>query len=83
MTAEAGLSGIPTISLNMIPNRVEEYLVKKRIIVRSESPESISKYILQSLNNPQIIRKRKVNAKKMIRTFEDPYQILLKTIRTL
>ena len=83
MTAEAGLSGIPTISLNMIPNRVEEYLVKKRIIVRSESPESISKYILQSLNNPQIIRKRKVNAKKMIRTFEDPYQVLLKTIRTL
>ncbi len=83
MTAEAGLLGIPTISLNAVPNRIEDFLVKKRIIVRSENPERISKEVYQSLNNLQIIKKRKENAKKIVTTFEDPYQVLLKTMRTL
>ena len=83
MTAEAGLLGIPTISLNTIPNRIEDFLVKKRIIVRSENPEKISKEVFQSLNNLQIIKKRKENARKIVTTFEDPYQVLLKTIRRL
>ncbi len=83
MTAEAGLLGIPTISLNTIPNRIEDFLVKKRIIVRSENPEKVSKEVYQSLNNLQIIKKRKENARKIVTTFEDPYQVLLKTMRTL
>ena len=83
MTAESGLLGIPTISLNAIPNRIEDYLVKKKIIVRSDNPDKISKEIFQSLNNAQISSKRKKNAKKLVATFEDPYQVLLKTIRTL
>ncbi len=83
MTAEAGLLGIPTISLNTIPNRIEDFLVKKRIIVRSENPEKISREVFQSLNNLQIIKKRKENARKIVTTFEDPYQVLLKTMRTL
>ncbi len=83
MTAEAGLLGIPTISLNAVPNRIEDFLVKKRIIVRSENPEKISKEVYQSLNNLQIIKKRKENARKIVTTFEDPYQVLLKTMRTL
>ena len=29
MTAESGLLGIPTISLNAVPNRIEDFLVKK------------------------------------------------------
>ena len=83
MTAEAGLLGIPTISLNTVPNRIEDFLVKKRIIVRSESPDRISREIYQSLNNVQSIKNRKKNAKKLVSSFEDPYQVLLKTIRTL
>ena len=83
MTAESGLLGIPTISLNAIPNRIEDYLVKKKIIVRSDNPDKISKEIFQSINNAQISSKRKKNAKKLVATFEDPYQVLLKTIRTL
>jgi len=83
MTAESGLLGIPTVSFNAIPNRIEDFLVKKRIIVRSENPDRISREIYQSLNNPQIIKKRKENARKSVMSFEDPYQILLKTIRTL
>jgi uncharacterized protein len=83
MTAESGLLGIPTISLNAVPNKIEDFLVKKRIIVRSENSNEISREIYKSLNNAQIIKKRKVNAKKLVTSFEDPYQVLLKTIKTL
>ena len=83
MTAESGLLGIPTISLNAVPNRIEEFLVKKRIIVRSENPNRISREIQQVLDNPQIIKKKKEKAKKLVASFEDPYQVLLKTMRSL
>ena len=83
MTAEAGLLGIPTISMNSVPNRIEEFLVKNKIIIRSESPNRISSEVFQSLNNISIINKRKQNARKLVASFEDPYQVLLKTIRTL
>ena len=83
MTAEAGLLGIPTISLNAVPNRIEDFLVRKRIIIRSENPDKISREVFQSLNNVNIIKKRKQNAKKLVRSFEDPYQVLLRTIRSL
>ena len=83
MTAESGLLGIPTVSFNAIPNRIEDFLVKKRIIVRSENPDRISREIYQSLNNVQCIKNKKRNAKKLLSSFEDPYQILLKTIRSL
>ena len=83
MTAESGLLGIPTISLNAVPNKIEDFLVKKRIIVRSENSNEISREIYQSLNNIQIIKKRKENAKKLVASFEDPYQILLKTMKSL
>ncbi len=83
MTAEAGLLGIPTISLNSIPNRIEDYLVKNDIIVRSENPNRISREIFQALNNENIVKKRKKKAKKLVASFEDPYQVLLRTIRGL
>jgi len=84
MTAEAGLLGIPTISLNAVPNRIEDFLVKKKIIVRSDNPEKIAKEIFLSLNNVQNKRERsKENAEKVLASFEDPYQVLLKTIKSL
>jgi hypothetical protein len=83
MTAESGLLGIPTISLNAVPNRIEDFLVKKRIIFRSENPDRISREIYQSLNNTQNIKKRKENARKLVTSFEDPYQVLLKTMKSL
>ena len=81
MTAEAGLLGIPTISMNSVPNRIEDFLVKNKIIIRSESPNRISKEVFQSLNNINIINKRKQNARKLVASFEDPYQVLLKTMK--
>ena len=80
MTAEAGLLGIPTISLNSIPNRIEDYMVKKRLIVRANTPEKVSKEISDALTSVNI---RKNHAKKIVSKFEDPYKILLKTIKTL
>ncbi len=80
MTAEAGLLGIPTISLNSVPNRIENYLVKKRLIVRASTPEKVSREISDALTSVNI---RKNQAEKIISTFEDPYQILLKTIKML
>ena len=83
MTAESALLGIPTISLNVVPNRIEDFLLKKRIIVRSENPNRISNEIQQVLNNPQITKKKKEKAKKLVASFEDPYQVLLKTMKSL
>ena len=83
MTAEAGLLGIPTISLNAVPNRIEDYLVKNKIIVRSESPNRISREIFQALNDENVMKKRKQKARKLVSSFEDPYQVLLRTIHAL
>jgi len=83
MTAEAGLLGIPTISLNSVPNIIEDYLVKKKLIVRPESSEKILVEVFRALNDKNFMEKRKILARKIISSFEDPHQILLKTIRTL
>ncbi len=83
MTAEAGLLGIPTISLNAVPNRIEDYLVKNKVVVRSDSPNRISREVFQALNNENMIKKRKQKANKLVSSFEDPYQVLLRTIRAL
>ena len=83
MTAESSLLGIPTISLNSVPNRIEDYLVKKKLIVRAETSEKISKEVFRALNDNNFMEKRKIQAKEIISSFEDPHQILLKTIRTL
>jgi len=83
MTAESGLLGIPTISLNVVPNRIEDFLVKNRIIVRSDNPDRICREIQQSLYNLQIIKKKKEKARKIVTSFEDPYQVLLKTMKSL
>ena len=83
MTAEAGLLGITTISLNAVPNRIEDYLVKNKVVVRSDSPNRISREVFQALNNENMIKKRKQKANKLVSSFEDPYQVLLRTIRAL
>ena len=83
MTAEAGLLGIPTISLNVVPNRIEDFLVKNKIVIRSESPDRISREVFQALNNENSIKKRKLKINRLVASFEDPYQVLLRTIRTL
>jgi uncharacterized protein len=80
MTAEAALLGIPTISYNAVPNLIENYLVKSKLVKRETDPKqlvhSIKKYIISS----NIDYKKR--AKKMLNSMEDPYTKLVKAIRT-
>jgi len=47
MTAESALLGVPTISYNAIPNRIEDYLVSKKIVTRCMTPNEVNKEITQ------------------------------------
>ena len=81
MTAECALLGIPTISYNAIPNIIETYLVKKKLVIREINPKQIVKAIRKILRSPNLeIKKR---SKKMLNSMEDPYPILVKTMKSL
>jgi len=81
MTAESALLGIPTISYNAVPNIIEDYLVRKKLVMREVNPKkmvSVMKKVFKSSNS-----RRKHIAKKMMSSMEDPYPILLKTMKSI
>ena len=81
MTAESALLGIPTISYNAVPNIIETYLVKKKLVIRKTNPKQIAnsiEKILRSSNSG--IKKR---SKKMMNSMEDPYLTLVKTMKSV
>ena len=84
MTAESALLGVPTISYNAVPNRIEDYLVTKKIILRCMTPNNITKNIKKifSLSKKSEL-KRKEKTKKFVNSLEDPYLILVKTIKSI
>ena len=59
MTAESTLSGIPTISYNAIPSIIEEYLVKKKLVIRVDSINKLDELILEILNKKSDIIKNR------------------------
>ena len=78
MVAEAALLGIPTISYNAVPNRIEKYLVKMSLVKRTENAHNISSAVrkilaTQSKNNTTKIK----NLQKMR---YDPIQKLIEVI---
>ena len=81
MTAESALLGIPTISYDAVPNIIEDYLVRKKLVTREINPKkmvSVMKKVFKSSNS-----RRKNRAKKMMSSMEDPYPILLKTMKSV
>ena len=84
MTAESALLGVPTISYNAVPNRIEDYLVTKKIILRCMTPNNITKNIKKifSLSKKSEL-KRKEKTKKFVNSLEDPYLILVKTMKSI
>jgi predicted glycosyltransferase len=81
MTAESALLGIPTISYNAVPNIIESYLVRKKLVVRKSNPRQIAISVRKLLDSSNLeIKKR---AKKMLDSMEDPYPILVKTIKSI
>jgi len=88
MTAESALLGVPTISYNAIPNRIEDYLVSKKIVTRCMTPNKIAERIthvfqLTSYRGGGSERTRRMQIKKFVNSLEDPYPILLKTIKSI
>ncbi|MEK6965222.1 MAG: DUF354 domain-containing protein [Thermoproteota archaeon] len=81
MTAEAALLGIPTISYNAVPNFIEKYLVRKKLVVRENSPVHMISIIKGFLSG--VDKKTKLKAKKTLTQMEDPYQKLVKVINSL
>jgi len=88
MTAESALLGIPTISYNATPNRIEDYLVSKKIVTRCMTPNKVAERIthvfqLTSYRGGGYERTRRLRIKKFVNSLEDPYPILLKTIKSI
>ena len=88
MTAESALLGIPTISYNATPNRIEDYLVSKKIVTRCMTPNKVAERIthvfqLTSYRGGGYERTRRLRIKKFVNSLEDPYPIPLKTIKSI
>jgi len=88
MTAESALLGIPTISYNATPNRIEDYLVSKKIVTRCMTPNKVAERIthvfqLTSYRGGGSERTRRLELQKFVNSLEDPYPILLKTMKSI
>jgi len=88
MTAESALLGVPTISYNAIPNRIEDYLVSKKIVTRCMTPNKVAERItrifqLTSYRGGGSEHTRRLGLQKFVNSLEDPYPILLKTIKSI
>jgi hypothetical protein len=79
MTAESALMGIPTISYNAVPNKIEKFLVGEKLVKRETNPEKISNHIKKILESSNNVNQKK--AKKIIKQMEDPIQKLIKVIK--
>jgi len=81
MTAESALLGVPTISFYAIPNFIENYLIMKKLVRRETDPKKIVLAIKRLKKTSKIENKRK--AKKILSSMEDPYQKLVRTIKSI
>ena len=81
MTAESALLGVPTISYNAVPNIIETYLVKQKLIIRKTNPKQIVNSIERILGSSNLEVKKR--SKKMMNSMEDPYLTLVKTMKSV
>jgi len=81
MTAESALLGIPTISYNAVPNIIETYLVRKKLVLRKTNPKQVVVSIKKILGSQNLEIKNR--AKKMLDSMEDPFPILVKTMKSI
>lgn len=79
MTAEAALMGIPTISYNAVPNLVQNYLVRKKLIMLESNPDKIVSMIGKALSSNN--KNLKKDAKEILASMEDPYKKLIEVIK--
>ncbi len=80
MTAESALSGIPTISYNAVPNLVQDYLVRKGLVILESDPKKIAHAIKKVLHSDNSALRN--NAKSTLASMEDPLKKLIQVIKT-
>lgn len=83
MTAEAALLGIPTLSCYPgDPFLIEEYLVRRGLIIREASCRKASERVLKILNNIDSVKKAQtLKARQLTNTFEDLSEVVVKAIK--
>ena len=79
MTAESALLGIPTISYNAVPNLVQDYLVRKKLVKLESNPDKIISIIEKFLSSDNKYLQN--NARKTLASMEDPYKKLIQVIK--
>jgi uncharacterized protein len=80
MTAEAALSGIPTISYDAVPNIIQDYLVKQKMVTLESDPSKVALLVAKMLHaDNKVIQER---ARKMVDLMEDPLEKLVHVIGT-
>jgi predicted glycosyltransferase len=79
MTAEAALVGIPTISYNAVPNLVQDFLVRKKLVISESNPKKIVIYIDKLLRSDN--KNLQKNARITLSSMEDPLKKLNQVIR--
>lgn len=84
MTAEAALSGVPTVSYNGVPNVVEEYLVRRRLAHRETTGEGMRRRVARILASGEAGRRAAAaRARREADAMEDPYDCLARTARDM
>ena len=78
MIAEAAILGIPTISYNAVPNRIEKYLVKMALVKRIENADDIPNALRKILVKPS--KKNTAKIKSLQKMRYDPIQKLIEVI---
>jgi len=81
MTAESALLGTPTISYNAVPIIIEAYLVRKKLVIRETNPKRVAASIKNILESSNLETKKR--SKKIWDSMEDPYPILVKTMKSV
>ena len=79
MTAESALMGIPTISYNAVPNIIENFLVKKYLVIREANPNKISNHVKKIFESA--VNQNQERAERIRKQMEDPVEKLIKMIK--
>jgi predicted glycosyltransferase len=82
MTAEAALLGVPTFSCYPgKPFLIEDYLVRKGLVVRETDCRKVERKILETLDDIETVTKAQaLRARQLTGSFEDPIDVIVKAI---
>jgi len=82
MSAEAAILGVPTFSIYPDkPFLIEDYLIKKGLIIYETNPERLTEKITETLDNIDLIKKMQCEkAQRMVERFENPIEVLVREI---